>query len=73
VDARLSTVRKILDTFKKAEKELLVLIRDLIYFPVRHISPSDSIEEAVNLKYINGFLQVHVLENGVPVGSIYKI
>ena len=50
VDPILSTVRKILDAFKKAEEELLVLIRDLIYFPVRHVSPADSIEEAVNLK-----------------------
>jgi predicted transcriptional regulator len=49
VDLRLFTVRKILDAFEKAEKVLLTLIRDLIHFPVIHISPADSIEEAVNL------------------------
>jgi predicted transcriptional regulator len=49
VNPRLFTVRKILDVFEKAEKVLLTLIRNLIHFPVIHISPADSIEEAVNL------------------------
>ena len=62
VDLRFSTVRKMLGAFEKAEREQRTLVRDLIYFPVIHISPADSIEEAVNLKYINRFLQVHVLE-----------
>ena len=39
----------VLNAFEKAEKVLLTLIRDLIHFPVIHISPADSIEEAVNL------------------------
>ena len=34
VDPRLFTVRKILDAFKKAEKVLLTLIRNLMHFPV---------------------------------------
>jgi predicted transcriptional regulator len=49
VDPRLFAVRKILDVFEKAEKVLLTLIRNLMHFPVIHISPADSVEEAVNL------------------------
>ena len=49
VDPRLFAVRKILDVFEKAERVLLTLIRNLMHFPVIHISPADSVEEAVNL------------------------
>ncbi|HWR26030.1 MAG TPA: CBS domain-containing protein [Methanosarcina sp.] len=70
VDPRLSTVRKILDAFSEAEKEQQIIIRDLMHFPVIHVSPEDSVEDAVNLMHAHDFSQVPVLEGDIPVGSI---
>ncbi len=70
VDPRLSTVRKILDAFEEVEKEQQIIIIDLMHSPVIHVSPSDSVEEVVNLMQKYGFSQVPVLDRGIPVGSV---
>jgi predicted transcriptional regulator len=70
VDPRLSTVRKIFDAFSEAEKEQQIIIKDLMHFPVIHVSPEDSLEDAVNLMHAHGFSQVPVLEGDIPIGSI---
>lgn len=69
VDPRLSTLRKIFTAFEEVEKEK-VLARDIMHTLVIFVSSDDSVESAVHLMEKNGFSQVPVIDQGVPLGSI---
>ncbi|MCD4822242.1 MAG: CBS domain-containing protein [Methanococcoides sp.] len=69
VDPRLSTLRKIFTAFEEVEKEK-VLARDIMHTLVIFVSSDDSVESAVHLMEENGFSQVPVIDQGVPLGSI---
>lgn len=69
VDPRLSTLSKICDAFDVMEKQR-VKAGDIMHAPVIQTHPDSSVEEAVDIMEKEGFSQVPVTENGVPVGSI---
>ena len=69
VDPRLSTLNKIFSAFEATQKERVLAV-DLMHTPVIHTHPDSSVEEAVDIMEKEGFSQVPVIENGVPVGSI---
>lgn len=69
VDPRLSTLTKIFDAFELTEKNR-VMAADIMHSPVVHAHPDTSVEEAVDIMEKEGFSQVPVIDNGVPVGSI---
>ena len=69
VDPRLSTLNKIFAAFETKEKERVLAV-DLMHTPVVHTHPDSSVEEAVDIMENEGFSQVPVIKNGVPVGSI---
>jgi predicted transcriptional regulator len=69
VDPRLSTLTKIFDAFVVMEKQRIKAC-DIMHTPVIQTHPESSVEEAVDIMEKEGFSQVPVIENGVPVGSI---
>ena len=69
VDPRLSTLSRIFNAFELTEKKK-VQAADIMHSPVIHTQPGSSIEEAVNIMEKEGFSQLPVIENGIPVGSI---
>jgi len=70
VDPRLSTVSKILTAFDEVKKEQQIVAKDIISSPVIHVHPKQPLEEAVQIMNANGFSQLPVIENGVPLGSL---
>lgn len=69
VDPRLSTLRKIFDALEEVENEN-ILVKDVMHYPVIHISPEDTVDRAVHLMEEYGFSQIPIISNGVPIGSI---
>lgn len=69
VDPRLSTLNKIFCAFQATAKGKVLAV-DLMHTPVIHTHPDSSVEEAVDIMEKEGFSQVPVIENGIPVGSI---
>jgi len=69
VDPRLSTLRKIFNAFDAARKEK-VEARQIMHDSVIHTSSDRSIEDAARIMEEQGFSQMPVIDNGVPVGSI---
>ena len=69
VDPRLSTLSKIFNVFEHMEKQR-IYANDIMHAPVIHTHPHSSVEEAVEIMEKQGFSQVPVMENLVPVGSI---
>jgi predicted transcriptional regulator len=69
VDPRLSTLHKIFNAFEAARKEK-VEVRKIMHPSVIHTSSDRSIEEAARIMEEQGFSQMPVIDNGVPVGSI---
>jgi predicted transcriptional regulator len=69
VDPRLSTLSRIINAFEFTEKKK-VLAADIMHSPVIHTQPDSSVEEAVDIMEREGFSQLPVIENGIPVGSI---
>ncbi|MCD4703498.1 MAG: CBS domain-containing protein [Methanosarcinaceae archaeon] len=69
VDPRLSTLKKILDAFEESKKEQ-ILVKNIMHTLVVFVSSNDSVDAAVRLMETNGFSQVPVIDNGVPVGSL---
>jgi predicted transcriptional regulator len=69
VDPRLSTLQKIFAAFDAVEKGKVVAA-DIMHVSIVHTTPEDTVDSAVRLMEDQGFSQVPVLDNGVPVGSI---
>ncbi|MFC7166134.1 CBS domain-containing protein [Halospeciosus flavus] len=69
VDPRLSTLRRIVEALEAAEGDV-VRARDLMHEGVIYVSPDDPVRRAVEKMQENGYSQLPVLANGVPVGSI---
>ena len=68
VDARLSTVNKILSVLETGKYKLMckdIMVKKLIY-----VSPNDRIKKVVRLMKTHGISQLPVLKNDVSVGSI---
>lgn len=69
VDPRLSTLRRIVDALAESEGDI-VRAGDLMHEEVVSVQPSDEVSEAVRKMQDEGFSQLPVIEDGVPVGSI---
>lgn len=69
VDPRLSTLTKIFDAFSIMEKQQ-ILACDIMHIPVIHTHPDSPVSQAVEIMENEGFSQLPVIENGVPVGSV---
>jgi predicted transcriptional regulator len=69
VDPRLSTLRRIVEALEEAAGGV-VRAQDLMHTTVISVSPADSVHEAVELMQEEGYSQLPVIQEGVPVGSI---
>jgi len=69
VDPRLSTLRRIVEALDEAEGSI-VRARDLMHTDVASIGPDDPVRKAVERMQEQGFSQLPVITDGVPVGSI---
>ncbi|WP_115862637.1 CBS domain-containing protein [Halorussus litoreus] len=69
VDPRLSTLRRIVEALSDTEADI-VRAEDLMHEEVVSVSPDDSVSEAVSKMQEEGFSQLPVINDGVPVGSI---
>src|SRR6056297_1232323 len=69
VDPRLSTLRRIVEALDEAEGDV-VRARTLMHEEVVSVSPDDRIKRAVEKMQEEGYSQLPVITNGVPVGSI---
>jgi len=69
VDPRLSTLRHIVDALDESEGDI-VRAGDLMHEDVASVGPEDSVSDAVSKMQNEGFSQLPVIEDGVPVGSI---
>jgi len=68
VDARLSTINKILSILEAGKYNLRckdIMVKRLIY-----LLPTDSIKKTVRLMKIHGISQIPVIKGGISVGSI---
>ena len=68
VDARLSTMNKILSVLEAGKSNLRckdIMVKKLIY-----VSPNDSIKKVVGLMKRHGISQIPVIKNYISVGSI---
>ena len=68
VDARLSTMNKILSVLETGKYNLRC--KDIMVKKVICVSPNDSIKKAVKLMKFHGISQLPVLKNDISVGSI---
>ena len=69
VDPRLSTLRSIVNALTEAEGGI-VRASDLLHDEVISVGPDDEIRAAVSKMQDEGYSQLPVISNGVPVGSI---
>lgn len=69
VDPRLSTLHKIFNVFDEMRREKIE-VRKIMHPSVIHTSSDRSVEEAARIMEEQGFSQMPVIDNGVPVGSI---
>jgi predicted transcriptional regulator len=69
VDPRLSTLRRIVDALDEAEGDV-VRAETLMHESVISVAPDDAVHDAVELMQDEGYSQLPVITNGVPVGSI---
>ena len=69
VDPRLSTLRSIVNAMTEAEGGI-VRATDLMHVEVISVSPDDAVREAVEKMQQEGYSQLAVIQNGIPVGSI---
>ena len=69
VDPRLSTLRRIVEALNEAEGEV-VRASSLMHQEVVSVSPDDPVTLAVERMQQEGYSQLPVINNGVPVGSI---
>ena len=69
VDPRLSTLRRIVEALDEAEGDV-VRARTLMHDSVVSVSPDDQVRVAVERMQEEGYSQLPVITNGVPVGSI---
>ncbi len=69
VDPRLSTLRRIVESLEAAEGEV-IRAESLMHETVVSVSPDDPVSLAVERMQEEGYSQLPVIENGVPVGSI---
>ncbi len=70
VDPRLSTIRKILEVFRKEEARRRIPARDIMKSPVISISPESTLKEASRLMEKYGISQLPVVHRGKQIGSI---
>lgn len=69
VDPRLSTLRRIVEALEAAESEV-IRAASLMHERVVSVSPEDPVSLAVERMQEEGYSQLPVIEEGVPVGSI---
>lgn len=69
VDPRLSTLRNIVNALAETEEEI-VRAADLMHTDVISVTPDDEIRLAVEKMQDEGYSQLPVIHDGVPVGSI---
>jgi len=69
VDPRLSTLRGIVEALEAAESEV-IRSKDLMHESVVSVSPDDPVSVAVERMQEEGYSQLPVIDEGVPVGSI---
>ncbi|MFB6253199.1 MAG: CBS domain-containing protein [Halobacteriaceae archaeon] len=69
VDPRLSTLRKIINALEEAEGDV-VRARDIMHSNVVSVGPDDQVKTAVDQMQQEGFSQLPVITDGVPIGSI---
>lgn len=69
VDPRVSTLTKIVEVLKKAERSAITAV-DFMHTPVLSVAPADTVTRAVELMEHNSISQIPVIEEGVPVGCI---
>ncbi|MFB6069922.1 MAG: CBS domain-containing protein [Halanaeroarchaeum sp.] len=69
VDPRLSTLRRIVEALDEAAGDV-VRARTLMHETVVSVSPDDEVSVAVDRMQEEGYSQLPVITNGIPVGSI---
>lgn len=69
VDPRLSTLRRIVNALEEAAGGV-ARAGDLMHETVVSVSPNETVHDAVRLMQEEGYSQVPVIQDGVPVGSI---
>lgn len=69
VDPRLSTLRRIVEAIDEAEGDI-IRAENLMHQELVSVSPDDPVSLAVERMQEEGYSQLPVLNNGVPVGSI---
>lgn len=69
VDPRLSTLRRIVEALNEAEGEV-IRAEDLMHKDVVSVGPDDPVTRAVDRMQEEGYSQLPVINNGIPVGSI---
>jgi predicted transcriptional regulator len=69
VDPRLSTLRRIVEALDEAEGEV-IRAESLMHENVVSVSPEDPVSLAVDRMQEEGYSQLPVINNGIPVGSI---
>ena len=69
VDPRLSTLRRIVEALDEVEGEV-IRAASLMHEDLVSVSPDDPVSVAVERMQQEGYSQLPVINNGVPVGSI---
>ncbi len=69
VDPRLSTLRRIVESLDEAEGDV-IRAETLMHEALVSVSPDDPVSVAVERMQDEGYSQLPVINNGVPVGSI---
>lgn len=69
VDARLSTLRSVVDALNRAERTVVTLA-DVMHAPVEAVKATDTMAEAIRLMREKNYSQLPVLAKGLPVGSL---
>lgn len=69
VDPRVSTLNKIIQVLKVAERPSITA-EQVMHAPVHSVSPADAITTAVGIMRQEDVSQLPVIENGVPIGCV---
>ena len=69
VDPRLSTLRGIVNALEQAEGSI-VRASDMMHKDVISVAPGEQVTQAVERMQNEGYSQLAVIQNGIPVGSI---
>lgn len=70
IDPRLSTLRKILDGLKTAQREEKISVGQIMKSPLISVGSKKTVGQASILMERHGISQLPVIENGVQIGSI---